>query len=195
MTRLRKNRTRPSQSDKYATSEDFCQVFAHSLDPLYVLSLLLTGDHELAERCFIAGLEECVQCNRVFSEWAHCWAKRIIVQNAIRALQPYPGHVNGSLSTTSMCNSRESVRLGDFELYGVLALGDFERFVFVMSVLERYSDRDCALLLGCSLQEVGEARIRALKGIEEFARTDPRRDVVTWRASRQVRTALNAQGD
>lgn len=32
----------------------------------------------------------------------------------------------------------------------MLELEDFERLVFVMSVLERYSDQDCSVLLGCS---------------------------------------------
>ena len=47
-----------------------------------------------------------------------------------------------------------------FELAAVLALEDFERFVFVMSVLERYSEHDCALLLGCTRRQVNEARER-----------------------------------
>jgi hypothetical protein len=44
-----------------------------------------------------------------------------------------------------------------------LKLPDFDRFVFVMSVLERYSDRDCALLLGCSSADIADARIRVFQ--------------------------------
>jgi hypothetical protein len=33
----------------------------------------------------------------------------------------------------------------------VLALEDFERFVYVLSVLERYSDQTCAVLLGTGI--------------------------------------------
>jgi hypothetical protein len=40
-----------------------------------------------------------------------------------------------------------------------------ERFVFVMSVLERYSTWDCSLLLGCSMKKVAQARQRALSGL------------------------------
>jgi len=40
----------------------------------------------------------------------------------------------------------------------LVALADFERFVFVMSVLEGYSDQDCSVLLGCSEQDVRETR-------------------------------------
>jgi len=50
----------------------------------------------------------------------------------------------------------------------VLALEDFERFVFVLSVLERYSDQDCSILLSCSREDVRAARIRALQQISEI---------------------------
>jgi DNA-directed RNA polymerase specialized sigma24 family protein len=195
MTGLHTNRIQGCQSSQYTTSKDFCQIFADNLSALYVLSFLLTGDHELAERGFVAGLEECVESNHAFSEWAHCWAKRIIVQNAIRAVQPYRRHANALPSNAFACDGREPIPVGDFELYRVLALEDFERFVFVMSVLERYSDHDCAVLLGCSLQEVGEARIRALEQMGDLGRTDPYRDTPTRRESRQVLAALNALGD
>jgi hypothetical protein len=45
----------------------------------------------------------------------------------------------------------------------LLALGDFERFVFVMSILERYSEHECTVLFGCSAQDVRTARIRAVQ--------------------------------
>ncbi len=43
----------------------------------------------------------------------------------------------------------------------MVKLEDFEQFVFIMSVLKHYSDHDCALLLGCSIREIMEARGRA----------------------------------
>ena len=52
----------------------------------------------------------------------------------------------------------------------VLALEDFDRFVFVMSVLERYPDKECSDLLGCSEQDVREARMRALQQIAEYTK-------------------------
>jgi len=54
----------------------------------------------------------------------------------------------------------------------VLDLEDFERFVFVMSVLEHYSEHDCGLLLGCSVREVREARSRALKELMDSSQRD-----------------------
>ena len=44
----------------------------------------------------------------------------------------------------------------------MLALEDFERFVFVMAVVERYSEHECALLLGCARRYIEQARTQAL---------------------------------
>ena len=74
--------------NQYATREDFLQIFDEDLNPLYQLSFLLTGDHQKAERCFVAGIEDCATESRVFREWARAWAKRVIVENAIRELHP-----------------------------------------------------------------------------------------------------------
>ena len=44
----------------------------------------------------------------------------------------------------------------------------FERFVFVLSVFERFSDQDCSLLLNCSRREVAAGRNCALRRIAHF---------------------------
>jgi len=48
-------------------------------------------------------------------------------------------------------------------LRAICALAPLPRFVFVMSVLENYSARECSLLLGCTMETVTEARNSALK--------------------------------
>ena len=55
------------------------------------------------------------------------------------------------------------------EIMAVLELRPFDRFVFVMSVLEGYSDHDCSILLGCSRQDVLAAKTRALQQIGSVA--------------------------
>jgi len=47
----------------------------------------------------------------------------------------------------------------------ILNLAPFDRFVYVMSVLEHYSDHECSVLLGCSRRDVIAARNRALEEI------------------------------
>jgi hypothetical protein len=153
---------------RYATCEEFLKSFDQDMNGLYQLSLLLTGDHQKGERCFVAGIEVCVKENRVFREWARTWAKRVIVEKAIRELHPQWSHSNSSavLPIVLSHNQQSSSPIGHFDLDALLGLADFERFVFVLCVLERYRMHECALLLGCSASEVRDARTRA---IEELA--------------------------
>src|SRR3984885_3735342 len=142
-----RNQVRRNVPNPFATREDFFQVFHADMNGLYQLSFLLTGDHEKAERCFVAGIEDCVQENQVFREWARSWAKRRIIANAIRELKPRPSLPSSSPSVTVFSHSEQSGGSGGhFDLETVLGLGDFERFVFVMSVLEKYSQHDCTLI-------------------------------------------------
>jgi len=161
MTCPQTNRTGKLSANEYATSEDFCCVFTEGLDDLYQFSLVMTGDRERAEQCFVAGLEDCIKANEVFREWAHSWAKRFIIQIAIRELKPRPRASSFGIPVATRMRDLPSDRGRHFELADVLALEDFERFVFVMSVLERYSEHDCALLLGCTLRQINETRNRA----------------------------------
>jgi DNA-directed RNA polymerase specialized sigma24 family protein len=55
------------------------------------------------------------------------------------------------------------------EIANIIALPPFERFVFVMSVLECYTEQECSLLLGCTRREAMEARERALRRTREGA--------------------------
>jgi hypothetical protein len=154
---------------RYATHEDFLKILYEDLNGLYQLSLLLTGDHQKAEKCLVTGIEDCAGENRVFMEWARGWARRVVVKNTIRELNPHPSHSNSSaLSSVLSHNPQRSGPIGHFDGDAVVRLADFERFVFVLCVLENYREYECALLLGCSPSEVREARIRA---VAELART------------------------
>lgn len=160
-------RTRISESaeNQYATGEDFLRIFHEDLNPLYQLSFLLTGDHQRGEKCFVAGIEDCANENRVFREWARAWTKRVIVENAIREIQPRLSSNSSSLRSVFSHNQQSSSPSRHFDADAVLRLADFERFVFVMCVLERYRESECALLLGCSASQVREACTRAIQAL------------------------------
>jgi DNA-directed RNA polymerase specialized sigma24 family protein len=148
--------------NRYATREDFRKILDEDLNRLYQLSFLLTGDHQKAERCFVAGIEDCANENRVFREWARAWTRRVIVQNAIREVKPRPSRSNSS-SLPSLRNQQSSSPTGHFTADALLGLPDFDRFVFVLCVLEQYRENDCTLLLGCSASQVREAWTRAIE--------------------------------
>jgi hypothetical protein len=155
---------------RYASCEDFQRIFEEDLHSLYQLALVLTGDHKKAERCFVSGLEDCVKESRVFMEWARTWAKRVIVKNAIRELHPQSSRSNSSARVPIVFCPKVQLTDpgGDFGKDAVSRLGDFERFVFVLCVLERYREHECALLLGCSDSVVREARTQAMGQFANF---------------------------
>jgi hypothetical protein len=165
---LLKRNSDKDKANPYVTREYFRKVFAEDRADLYRLSLLLTGDHEAAEQCFVGGLEDSVNSNRVFKEWAHTWAKRAILQNAIRALKPRPRQQAMSIVAEHVVEigaSLPSIPDGGPAISSVLALEVFERFVFVITVLEAHSEHECALLLNASLRDVRNARIRATEQV------------------------------
>jgi DNA-directed RNA polymerase specialized sigma24 family protein len=163
------------EANVYASPEDFRTIFNEGLEELYQLSFLLTRDSAKAERCLVGGIEDCVTENRVFREWARSWAKRTIVQNAIRELKPRPSQSNSLLSNAKYSSMDQYSKdpSGHFELDVVLRLADFERFVFVMSILEHYSEHDCALLLGCSARDIRVGSTRALKELADSHHMEP----------------------
>ena len=146
-------------SAAYATASDFCRIFAEDMSKLYLLAFLLTADGENAERCFAVALEDCSKSSRVFREWAHSWARRAVIQNAIRQA----GRELDQQHRDSRQNSGSSPTVVPEGLSRVITLSTFERFVYVMSVLERYTDQDCAVLLRCRRQQVVDGRLRALQ--------------------------------
>jgi hypothetical protein len=167
MTEQAHSAMRGNGETRYATCQHFLKIFDEDMQGLYQLSFLLIGDHQKGEKCFIAGMEACAKENRVFREWAPTWAKRVIVQNAIRELQPRPSH-SDSFAQLPTAISHKKGPIERFDLDAVLGLADFERFVFVLCVLERYREHDCALLLGCSASEVREARNQAIQELAKF---------------------------
>jgi DNA-directed RNA polymerase specialized sigma24 family protein len=150
----------------YADSDDFRRIFEEKMNSLYLLAFLLTADHGWAEQCFVSGLEDAVGGNPVFKEWAHSWARRVIIQNALRLINPRPDNGSGRLRSASVDSDYQTLPAErHVEVSAVLGLEPFERIVYVMTVLEHYSDHECSLLLACARRDVLPARTRALEEI------------------------------
>ena len=155
-----------TRSTLYASRDDFRRIFDEDMSGLYLLSFLLTADREKAEQCFVSGLEDAVEGNPVFKEWARSWARRAIIQNAVRVIHPRPVEGGSRLSPASVNgNGKTPPAEQQVEIAAVLALEPFDRFVYVMTVLERYSDQECSVLLGCARRDVLTARSRAFQQI------------------------------
>jgi DNA-directed RNA polymerase specialized sigma24 family protein len=162
MLRKKEDRLSTTRVQGYATQDEFCRIFAEDENALYLLALLLTADASKAEQCFVAGLEDSIQGNRVFKEWVRSWSRRMIIKNAIRMISPAPGQVYGGPHVSDF--DGVTLDLGS-ALTAVLQLAPLERFVFVMSVLEGYSIQECSILLNCAKQYIEIAQAGALQHV------------------------------
>jgi hypothetical protein len=130
------------------------------MQSLYMLSFLLTADHDKAEQCLVSAIGECEEEIGVFMDWAGLWTRRAVLKRAIQLIMPAPEHAD-DVSRSSL---KGPARWADnIPFAPVLLLDTFERFVFVMSVLEGQPDEECAILLRCSQRDVMIARALALQ--------------------------------
>ena len=151
------NASRVKPEYEHATDTDFCRMFKDQTDCLYTLAFLLVADHSIAEECFAAGLEDCLNTHVVFKEWALSWCKRAVIKNAIRLAAPKRTRDREAVPLSYGTDSRSTFA------QAVIQLEQFERFVFVMSILEGYSDKECGVLLNCTAQEVASTRNESIR--------------------------------
>lgn len=180
------NRLHSIERDAYATPGDFQGVFAREMTDLFRLSLHLTADAEKAERCLILAMRECFAGSAVLKGWAVVWARRAVVRTAIRlVLGPeyvMPADICDETGRDFHLQPNEYRIEALRDSLAILKLPDFDRLVFVICVLERYSIMDCALLLTRSPKDVNDARVRAIARVvcadernrRESATTSPR---------------------
>jgi hypothetical protein len=130
------------------------------MQSLYLLSFLLTADHDKAEQCLVSAIEECPEGIWIFMDWRRLWTRRAIIKHAIQLIVPAPEHADdvSRISLTGPARWADNIPFAT-----ILLLDAFERFVFVMSILEGQSDEECAILLRCSRRDVLMARVLALQ--------------------------------
>ena len=140
----------------HADRKTFCAIFERDMHTLYSLALLLTADRTAAEQCILAAFEECLHGADVFPGWERSWSRRTIVKQAIRTVKPRPDDSDVALDIARL-TADVPARL--------MELRPFDRFVFAMTVLERFSPRESAALLNCVPSDVEKARLRVLQSL------------------------------
>lgn len=148
-----------NRTNEYATAIEFCQIFSKNMEALYTLALALTADKATAEQCLLMALEECKKTASVFKQWAQSWSRLAVIESAIRLVRPSANDVVGEARSA---NDEVIEKSGPAAVH-VSKMQAFDRFTFVLSVLDRYSVRDCAILLKCRPQEIKRARQRAME--------------------------------
>jgi hypothetical protein len=130
------------------------------MQSLYLLSFLLTADHDKAKQCLVSAIGECAEEIGVFMDWARLWTRRAVLKRAIQLIMPAPEHADD----VSRISLKGPARCADsIPVAPILLLDAFERFVFVMSILEGQSDEEGAILLRCSQRDVMMARVLILQ--------------------------------
>jgi hypothetical protein len=171
MFRRKNNQDRSNErATEYATCKDFQQIYSEDMVGLHQLAYLLTADQAKAEQCFIAGLDESIHGNPVFKQWARAWSKRAIIRNAIKMIAPVPPQ--SATVAEKLAGSEQNENL-DTMSAKVATWVPFERFVFVMAVLEGYSLRECSAFLGCPVQDVAAAKSAALQKVTKQPEQSP----------------------
>lgn len=162
MFRWKKDQDLRDQAEEYAIHYDFRVMFSDDEDGRRLLAFLLTGDHARAEQCLVQGLDGEAHDNPAFRDWAHSWTKRAIIKNAIQTVSPSPE--SNSQDQDFFSSHHENVT-PETLAGAVSCLESFERFVFIMSLVEGYSVRECSALLGASPQQVTIAKSRAVEHV------------------------------
>src|SRR5690242_7720097 len=124
------------RATEYATCKDFQQIFREDMAGLHLLAHILTADAARAEQCFVAGLEDSIHGNPVFKQWARTWSKRAIIQNAIKTVAPSTSRNDLAPEAPRSAAVAGSGTEESPLISMVLQWPAFERFIFVMSVLE-----------------------------------------------------------
>ena len=144
----------------YPTVAAFLKAFNEEMHSLYLLSFLLTADHDKAEQCLVSAMGECVDGIGLVLEGAYPWTRAAVLKHAIQMIKPAPEQLG---RVTFLTLKRSATPPGSNPFAAILLLDAFERFVFVMSILEEQSDEECAMLLRCSRRDVMMARLLGLK--------------------------------
>lgn len=144
-----------SKARSYATADDFWRLFSAEISDFFRLSLQLTADPKKAERCLVLAMKDCSRTHTIFRDFAHVWARRMIIRHAIHLIQ--------SDDPEAACDSQSTEIQNENQRKMAPALGPVElaRLAFVICVVEHLSVHDCALLLGKSPRDVNEAIVRA----------------------------------
>jgi hypothetical protein len=148
------------RATSYPTVTDFFRTFNEEMHSLYLLAFLLTADHDKAEQCLVSAIGECVEGIGLCMDWARSWARSSVLKHAIQMIKPASEHTDYESFLTP---KRSATPAESNSFAAILLLDAFERFVFVMSILEELSDETCAILLRCSRRDIMMARVLALK--------------------------------
>ena len=136
---------------EYEGGTDYVEIFIDQMNCLYLLSFLLAANMQVAEKCFSRSLDEYVASAWGFVEWAKQYGRHAVLRHAVRIIKPKPKQ---PYSSTFHRYAWPLFSAAHQPFAAITSLSAFERFVFVMSVIEGLSQDECAALLNCGVEDV-----------------------------------------
>ena len=137
---------------------------------LYWLAYLLTGDRAPSGDLALEALDAENQASRFFSNWMLGWSRRVVISKALAAVG---AELGASVRRTGLRRVRRTVPLPrNWQIApettklqlerALLAIDLFPRCALVLSIFERLSPDDTAVLLGCDIEAVRKGQVIGL---------------------------------
>lgn len=132
------------------------EMWVDKMAELYLLAFMLSTDKETAEQCMLSAMDEYLNSSAPnLIDWMRDKGRHAVIERAVQSVNP---RVKASYCWTVPTGTR-SLRAPGHQPFAVItALGTFERFVYVLTVLEGYDEEECAGVLECRRADVVAAR-------------------------------------
>lgn len=138
------------------TAADVAEAWLDEITDLYLLCFLLTSDKMLAEQCFSEAMDDYLRSpTAALGNWARGQGRASVIGRAVQLIRPLPKQVQSwpfLPGTTPLLSAVHQ------PFSAITSLGAFDRFVFVLSVIEGESDEACATMLECELAQIERSR-------------------------------------
>ena len=175
----------PNGAAGRCTADDLRDLIASSAEEFCWLSYTLTGERVRAQISLEKACDQLMDgTGLVFREWIHRWARRLIIKSCIATMR---GEIQSSSQSASKHpavpapSSSAALVLPELSLQSLqeclLRLDPLSRFVLVLRMMEKYSRRETALLLGVDEGTCDVAQEAAIKEVKVRRRPEERMPV------------------
>ena len=154
------------------------ETWLEEMSELYLLAFMLTADKETAAECVLDAMDDYLNSSvGNLIDWVGSDGKRAVIVHAVRLVGP---KVKALHSWSLPDGTRPSIAPNYQPFAVITTLNAFERFVYVLTILEGYGEEECASVLQCLQAEVVAAsklsdQLFGLSDLEEASpgRLDP----------------------
>jgi hypothetical protein len=139
-------------SSPNGTATCAAEMWLDEMAELYLLAFMLTADKVMAEQCVLDAMDEYLNSNDLsLIDWVKNKGRHAVIERAVQRATP---KVKAVYTWSVPGGTRASISSSHQPFAVITALSAFERFVYVLTVLEGYQVDECADVLQCLPAEV-----------------------------------------